>query len=40
MNKVYVEYFSGIVPPARAAFAISGCAAGAIVEMDAIAAFD
>jgi 2-iminobutanoate/2-iminopropanoate deaminase len=38
MNKVYAEFFAGLPPPARATVAVAGLAAGAKIEMDAIAA--
>lgn len=38
VNAAYVEYFSGMEPPARSAMAGSGLALGAAVEIECIAA--
>jgi enamine deaminase RidA (YjgF/YER057c/UK114 family) len=39
MNKIYAGYFpEGSIPPARSTVAVSALAAGAIVEIDFIAA--
>ena len=40
MNKVYKKYFvdAGFSPPARSAFAVGALPAGALVEIEAIAA--
>lgn len=38
MNEVYRTFFEDVAPPARSAFAVSGLAAGALVEIECIAA--
>lgn len=38
MNEVYRSFFRDVAPPARSAFAVSGLAAGARVEIECIAA--
>lgn len=38
MNEVYAGFFEDVEPPARSAFAVSGLAAGARVEIECIAA--
>lgn len=38
MNEVYRTFFRDVAPPARSAFAVSGLAAGARVEIECIAA--